>query len=267
MTADIIYKTSPIKGLEILSCTSDRNFGNHLHEGFVIWLNSAGGEHYSLKKTQDVLQPGSISIIEPGVIHSNRPFPGSSRHLRSFYVSLELVQDSFDKLEKPSNRSLQGNVVVNTPLWTKLTQFHHHALFVDHNELAIECDWLELFSHLVRPDDTPRTGGDNRRLQQVVEYLRENLHRKIRLSTLANRVLCTEYHLIRIFKNQFGIPPHAFLIQLRIEAARKALAAGTSICDTAFQTGFSDQSHLTRCFSKRYGVTPATYQKQLGLRS
>ena len=56
--------------------------------------------------------------------------------------------------------------------------------------------------------------------------------------------------------------PHAYLIQLRLEKARQLISKGKSIADAALLAGFSDQSHLTRSFKKRYGLTPGRYGSQ-----
>lgn len=73
---------------------------------------------------------------------------------------------------------------------------------------------------------------------------------------------CTEFHLIRLFRAAKGASPHGYLVQLRLEHARRLLAAGCSIVDAALASGFSDQSHLTRQFRARFGVTPGLYRKQ-----
>jgi AraC-like DNA-binding protein len=41
------------------------------------------------------------------------------------------------------------------------------------------------------------------------------------------------------------------------------IKSGKSIIDTAIETGFADQSHLTRKFKSKFGITPGTYKKQI----
>ena len=60
---DTVYAASSLPGLEILSCTGDQEFAPHLHDGYVLWLNSACGEHFALKGSSAILQPGSLSNI------------------------------------------------------------------------------------------------------------------------------------------------------------------------------------------------------------
>ena len=66
---------------------------------------------------------------------------------------------------------------------------------------------------------------------------------------------------MRVFRKVLGLPPHAYLVQVRITQAKKLLASGMAIAEVAAETGFSDQSHLHRHFKRIVGVTPGQYVK------
>jgi AraC-like DNA-binding protein len=55
--------------------------------------------------------------------------------------------------------------------------------------------------------------------------------------------------------------PHAYLTQVRLDAARRALTAGLPLTDVALSAGFYDQSALSSHFKRAYGVTPAQYAR------
>lgn len=60
-----------------------------------------------------------------------------------------------------------------------------------------------------------------------------------------------------------GITPHQYLIQQRIERAKKLLHnPHISIADIAFRCGFANQTHLTKRFRQLIGITPKAYQKE-----
>jgi AraC-like DNA-binding protein len=76
----------------------------------------------------------------------------------------------------------------------------------------------------------------------------------------------SRFQVYRRFREQYGLSPSAYLRQLRLRAARRALAAGRPVAEVAAAAGFADQAHLTRWFRRTYGITPATYrQGQPGL--
>ncbi|WP_448206000.1 AraC family transcriptional regulator [Azospirillum sp. sgz302134] len=64
----------------------------------------------------------------------------------------------------------------------------------------------------------------------------------------------------RRFSRRHGMPPHAFWLLERLNDARRLLRAGETIAAVAAETGFSDQSHLGRCFRRAFGVTPGRYR-------
>ncbi|MBI1877856.1 MAG: helix-turn-helix transcriptional regulator, partial [Chloroflexi bacterium] len=67
------------------------------------------------------------------------------------------------------------------------------------------------------------------------------------------------FHLLRAFRAELGLPPHAYLTQIRIERAKALLAQGWPVAQVAFETGFADQSHLTKRFKGIVGVAPGQY--------
>ena len=67
-------------------------------------------------------------------------------------------------------------------------------------------------------------------------------------------------HLIRRFRAAHGVPPHAYLVQIRLLRARRLLAAGERPAAVAAACGFADQSHLGRWFRRAYGLAPGAYR-------
>jgi AraC-like DNA-binding protein len=64
---------------------------------------------------------------------------------------------------------------------------------------------------------------------------------------------------MRAFRSRYGLPPHAYLVQIRLQAARRLLLSGSSVIESALATGFYDQSRLGRFFRRAYGISPARY--------
>ncbi|MOA39533.1 transcriptional activator FtrA [compost metagenome] len=71
------------------------------------------------------------------------------------------------------------------------------------------------------------------------------------------------FHFLRRFQAQYHVTPQQMLMALRLFEAKQLLAAGVAPAQVAAATGLADQAHLTRAFVRRYGVTPARYQKQV----
>nr|WP_319491104.1 AraC family transcriptional regulator [uncultured Desulfobacter sp.] len=264
----LLYKNSFNQGLEVLSCKGDQHFRPHLHDGYVLWLNSESSEHYDLKGGSHTLETGSISIIEPGIIHANRPSNKKKRHLRSFYLSEKFLSCLSQKLCGEFRDDLGFSTVVlkNSNLWKKFLLLHEKHLY-EHSPLELESDTVLVFADLLHAFQNEKfldrqTDTSEERVDRTIDYFHANIKKNITLNELSSINNCTTYHLIRLFRQKKGLSPHAYLVQLRLEHARKRLLSGQSIVDAALESGFSDQSHLSRRFKERYGLTPGQYLTQ-----
>jgi AraC family transcriptional regulator len=108
-----------------------------------------------------------------------------------------------------------------------------------------------------------RSGALSRAQRQLLDqYLEENLDRNLSLAELAGVVHLSVFHFTRKFRAEFGCPPHAYVMRRRIECAKTQLARGNvPLKVVAANSGFADQSHMTRLFQRLLGVTPAEYRK------
>jgi len=96
-------------------------------------------------------------------------------------------------------------------------------------------------------------------IRRALELLRARFAEPVTLDELAAEVGLDKFHLCHAFRAQLGIPPYAYVIQLRIARAKALLAAGAKPSDVAGQVGFYDQSQLSRHFRRIVGVTPGRY--------
>jgi AraC-like DNA-binding protein len=98
-------------------------------------------------------------------------------------------------------------------------------------------------------------------LQRVRDRLADDLVDPPSLAALAELAGIGRYQLLRQFRQAFGMPPHAWLIQRRAERARALVRSGTSLSVAAIDAGFADQSHMTRVFVRQFGFTPGAWQR------
>jgi AraC family transcriptional regulator len=137
------------------------------------------------------------------------------------------------------------------------------------NMSRLHVDFLscEIAIHLIRrlchaPIRAARGGLSPRRLRQVSEFIEENLAKDIGLDSLAQIVGYSQGHFCRAFRESMGISPHQYIIQRRVELAKRLLlGAGSTIADVALTCGFGSQSQLTKHFHATVGVTPWRFRK------
>jgi len=101
-----------------------------------------------------------------------------------------------------------------------------------------------------------------RQVRQALGFMRANLQEDLSLSDIAEAVGLSVYHFARAFRASVGVPPHQYLIQLRISRARELLAGSDlSLAKIALETGFKSQSHFTYAFKRALRVTPREYRR------
>ena len=102
-------------------------------------------------------------------------------------------------------------------------------------------------------------GLEHRAVAHIHDYLHAHVCENISLQVLAEQVGLHPSYLIRVFHAHVGLPPHAYLTQIRVQRAKSLLLQEMSLTQVALETGFADQSHLTRHFRHLVGVTPGVY--------
>ena len=91
----------------------------------------------------------------------------------------------------------------------------------------------------------------------MLNYIQEHLAKALTVERLAQEASLSPYYFSRLFKQSMGRPLYPYVLEQRLEAAKRLLVAGPlSISEVAARTGFTDQSHLHRHFKRRYGITP-----------
>ena len=104
-------------------------------------------------------------------------------------------------------------------------------------------------------------GLSDAQCRRLIQYIDENLDQNISLADLAGLAQLSAFHFLRKFRDQFGCPPHAYVIGRRIERAKRQLARrDIPLKVVAADCGFSDQSHMTRLFRRLLATTPAEYR-------
>jgi AraC-like DNA-binding protein len=98
-----------------------------------------------------------------------------------------------------------------------------------------------------------------RPLDLVRTYLKTNVNESVPTGDVARMSGLSECQVVRAFHYDFGLPPHAYHLRVRLAAACELLTRGVAIARVALECGFADQSHLNRWFKSVYGVTPATW--------
>jgi AraC-like DNA-binding protein len=102
-----------------------------------------------------------------------------------------------------------------------------------------------------------------RRLCRARDLLREQREPSPSIVELAREVQISPFHFIRQFEAVFGVTPHQFRIQARLDAAKQLLGAGHSVTDACMEVGFSSLGSFSVLFARRVGEPPSVYRRRV----
>jgi AraC-like DNA-binding protein len=235
----------------------------HFHQDYAICFMTSGNVQTSYRGSKHPSYGESFTLMNPGELHAGGMQQGERASYFSFYPSVsmieQLMQDSFDKQTLPY---FTEPVIADVLLQVKFTRFVQAI----GSRLAIESCFLDFLEYLIGFHSDGRyqrrqPGHESNAVHQIKDYLQTHFDHQVTLDHLATLVGLNRSYLVRIFKRATGLPPHRYLLHLRLQEARRRLSSAASISQIALETGFADQSHLTRAFKAVFAMTPAQYAK------
>lgn len=216
---------------------------------------------YWKSATYDV-PAGGVILLNPGEVHAPGPLAEEGWSFRVFFLNNAMFQER--------SLDVSGNILHFAKPFTEdrslaqvLLQLHLE-LEGETSSLHAESTLLRVFEQLAEKHSRTRAeiadaGRERGRVRRAREYISAYYTRNISLAELAATTETSPFHLLRTFRREVGLTPHAYLIQVRVEEAKRLLRSGMAISEVAGRTGFTDQSHLTRHFKRFTGVTPSRY--------
>jgi AraC-like DNA-binding protein len=180
------------------------------------------------------------------------------------YIDPALFDEWMAARNGPSSRSFQAGLFDDEALAAALEQLaadvEGHA-----GERAVRASFDRLLEQVQRILTLALSNGWETRerpeIARLREILRERLAEAVTLDDLTEEVGLSKFHLLRLFRDEVGLPPHAYQLQLRISRAQQMLASGAPAADVAAACGFADQSHFIHCFKRIVGFTPGAFKR------
>ncbi len=256
---------------EILEATYlSQVFAKHTHEEFAIGVVDAGSHVSEWGGATHRAGAGALIVNNPGDVHTGRPGDKGGWSYRMLYPPATLLTDVASQLADRTGRLPRfGAPVFDDAFGAGEIGAIVHALLGGVEPLEAHSRFLVLFAGLLRrhavvPPPVAPLRSVSRAVGIVREYLEAHVTESVSLSTLAELVGLHPLYLIRAFRRELGLPPHAYVIQQRVQLAKRRIAAGESLTRVALATGFADQSHLSRHFRRIVGVPPGLYARAVG---
>ncbi|MFB8761693.1 helix-turn-helix domain-containing protein [Nocardiopsis alba] len=242
------------------------SFTRHTHPTYTIGMITGGIEEYAHPGGRSRVGPGGLAVVGPGEVHTGHAGIPEGWGYRVFYPAREVVEGVGHELGMRGTPGFRESGIDAPEVSRVLVAAHmaaeqgerltSSALLRRGLAMLLRSHGREPVGDVVEPTARPE-------VELARELLTGALIDPPSLEELAARVGLGPFALNRAFRSRYGLPPHAYLNQLRVDRARTLLAAGRPVGEVASEVGFADQPHLTRHFRRHLGVPPGAYQRAL----
>ncbi|OKH89102.1 hypothetical protein LF95_03345 [Thalassospira sp. TSL5-1] len=256
----------------------------HTHDTFSIGAILRGASTCKMRRAKHELTTGTVIFINPEDVHDCHPLVEQGWSFQMLYVDTAWLRDvqAEDDADDGGKFAAFDPVLSQDPMiFAELTRLGRVLADPDVPVLGKETAATSFFSllstragrgrHRGQTQRKEIAGGgvggagqtEGRKLARVADYIRSRCEEPLRLADLCQQADMTPSALVRAFGQQYGITPHAYLTNCRIQRARHALKRGERIVDVALECGFADQAHFQRVFKRQMTATPRQYAQVL----
>lgn len=252
-----IDRPAALPGVEVLRAVGCSRAWSVYHERYVFVTGAAGASEWRYRGRDYLQEPRGVMLIEPGELHRDTRV----LHPTTFtvlFVEAAVLEAATTAPAVPHPRHAQTS---DPALWRVLTGLQH-AVARGAPALEQQSRLAEVLGRVLtaHAEHSARSGlPDRPAAVRARDYLHAHWAEDVTLDALSTVAAQSKYHLVRSFRDAFGLPPHAYQVRLRLEKARGLLAVGMPITRVALEAGFADQSHFTRYFRQAWGITPGRY--------
>ncbi|MDF5946990.1 AraC family transcriptional regulator [Pseudomonas aeruginosa] len=241
----------------------------HWHDSYLIGYTEIGVQQFNCRRRRHDSTAGQVFLVEPGrstTVARRSPAASPTRCCTCSRTGCGAeLRATFDDAPSDRDPGFHANLTEDPRLTLAIAQafrvLHGRELRLL-RQTALELVLERLRVHLGWREAKPFDPRLPLVAQKARDYLHAHFYEDIGLDELASACGTDRFRLNRAFKAAYGLPPYAYLVQLRLAKARQMLAVGGQPADLASALGFADQSHLGRWFRRAYGMTPAAYRRQ-----
>jgi len=231
-------------------------FSLHRHDTYALGITTAGVQEFRYRGSRRICLPGQLHFLHPDELHDGGPATPDGFAYRIAYVEPAVVQAALGGRPLPFAEPVRDACPATAGLVALLADIDEPL-----DELAAAAaatavaDALEAAAGRAEP----HAPVDRAAVGAVREHLAAHPTEETRAADLERIAGMDRWSVARQFRRAFGTSPDRYRRMRRLAVARDAIAAGEPLAAVAAGTGFADQSHMTRHFTRAYGLTPGRW--------
>lgn len=238
-------------------------FPNHFHEHYTVGFIKRGHCLVSCKNQEYTFSKGDIILLNPYDNHTFMPIGDETILYQGLIIRPEVMEEL--TLRVPGQDYLPSftkTMVRDEELYYSIRRIFH--LIIDgFSEIEKEESLFFFMSTLIAKysqsfeECLPKCKEE---VERASDFINRHYTESISLEQICQYARLSTSTLLRAFTKSKGITPYRYLINVRINNAKRLLEQGVLPVDAAFKTGFSDQSHFTNYFTTFIGISPGAYR-------
>ncbi len=242
-------------------------YGRHAHSTFSIGAILGGRSTYLNGDTLEPVHAGAVVVINAQVVHACNPTEDEAWAYCMFHIDVDWLarlQQSLGFGAQEDFRPFAQTLTWDANLFAGLNALYDLLVNPHVDALRKESAATQYFTRLQQtlnpaPNHDASRAPDHR-IARAAEFIEGNYTRALKLEEICAAAELSPSYLIRAFREQYGLTPHAYVVNRRIEFSRAQLRRGHAIADVAAEAGFADQAHLQRAFRQFVAATPGQYR-------
>ena len=248
------------------TCDADDHAGEEQHSHYSLALVLGGAFHYRGRNGSALLPAGSILIGQAGAHFKCWHEFGAGDHC----LAVQFEAEAFDELLSSNALGVDPRTLpVAVPVTRRTGGMFASAELLASSSLSTDeglAVAVAMSDRVVQMASSTRSRpvgtGNARKVLELVRWIETDPAAENRLSALAARAGMSKYHLVRMFKQVVGLPPHAFINRARLRTGAIDVASTShSILDVALRAGFPDVSTFNAVFKKQFARTPRAVRR------
>ena len=263
----VVYNDGAVKFLPFIVKKSDSLcFKIHWHERLEFLFIESGALKLTLGESVITVNKGQLAIINSRQLHGGFSLEDGVKYktvmfeMASFFNNAPLTEKVLKPIE--SGKIHFCNITENEEVLLAFKNLMLKENFDDeYSPLLTYSAVYELIAALCKNclKDNIQPSAQDSKYRDIIDFINENYKDDISSKSISAKFGYDEAYFCRLFKSITGFSPMEYIKILRLEHAKKLIAAGNcTISEAALSSGFSDSGYFSRCFKKYYKTTPKT---------
>ncbi len=218
----------------------------------------------------EIVSSNELAIFNPYQVHKSTNTSNDTQGCYVLYLDIQWCENIQKRIfgQIDSFLPINLNKLENKIIYTEFIDVCKKILLTQNREdisNTIEILMAKIFENNCDINIELNSDKPNNIIKKVEQYILNNIEEQLSLDDIADFLGYNKYYIIKIFKQHYGLTPHAFIVNHKINKAKEMIVESNNltIADVANEVGFYDQSHFSKSFKKVFATNPSDMKRQI----